>query len=100
MCSLHLTRISGAVGSRHCGSWGAVGGSVPCLTSGFKSNALSIRPRLPHVLNYINNADKFSQPSLIIFTKGADIFGHDCVKFLVVFHICNPFIFHYYSLLC
>ncbi len=26
----------------------------------------------------INNADTFSQPSLIIFTKGADIFGHNC----------------------
>ncbi len=31
MCSLHLTHRSGAVGSRHCGAWGAVGGSVPCL---------------------------------------------------------------------
>ncbi len=30
MCSLHLTHPSGAVGSRHCGAWGAVGGSVPC----------------------------------------------------------------------
>ncbi len=68
MCSLHLTHPSGAVGSRHCGARGAVGGSVPCsrvspqswtsrqsrdlnsqpwVTSGFKSNALSIRPRLP-----------------------------------------------------
>ncbi len=27
----------------------------------------------------INNADSFSQPSLIIFTKGADIFCHDCI---------------------
>ncbi len=27
----------------------------------------------------INNADSFSQPSLIIFTKGADIFGHDSI---------------------
>ncbi len=27
----------------------------------------------------INNADSFSQPSLIIFTKVADIFGHDCI---------------------
>ncbi len=27
----------------------------------------------------INNADTFSQPHLIIFTKGADIFGHDCI---------------------
>ncbi len=34
MCSLHLTHPSahtlGAVGSRHCGAQGAVGGSVPC----------------------------------------------------------------------
>ncbi len=30
MCSLHLTHPSGAVGSRHCGARGAVGGSVPC----------------------------------------------------------------------
>ncbi len=28
----------------------------------------------------INNADLFSQPSWIIFTKGADIFGHDCIN--------------------
>ncbi len=68
MCSLHLTHSSGAVGSRHCGARGAVGGSVPCsrvhlcrghflpeprfepTTSGYKSNALSIRPRLPPLL--------------------------------------------------
>ncbi len=34
MCSLHLTHprahTPGAVGSRHCGARGAVGGSVPC----------------------------------------------------------------------
>ncbi len=30
MCSLHLTHPSGAVGSRHCGAQGVVGGSVPC----------------------------------------------------------------------
>ncbi len=34
MCPLHLTHPSahtpGAVGSRHCGARGAVGGSVPC----------------------------------------------------------------------
>ncbi len=27
----------------------------------------------------INNADTFSQRSLFIITKGADIFGHDCI---------------------
>ncbi len=72
MCSLHLTHPSahtpGAVGSRHGGARGAVGGGAllkgltsvvdtscqsqdsnpnPWVTSGFKSNALSIRPRLP-----------------------------------------------------
>ncbi len=62
MCSLHLTHPSGAVGSQRCGDRGAVGGLTsvvdtscqsrdsnpqPWVTSGFKSNALSIRPRLP-----------------------------------------------------
>ncbi len=28
----------------------------------------------------INNADLFPLPSLIIFTKGADMFGHDCTS--------------------
>ncbi len=64
MCSLHLTHPSahtpGAVGSRHCGARGAVGGSAgaeirtigfPWVTSGFKSNALSIRPQLPVVVD-------------------------------------------------
>ncbi len=27
----------------------------------------------------INDKDSFSQNSLIIFTKGADIFGYDCM---------------------
>ncbi len=74
MCSLHLTHPSGAVDSLHCSAREAVGGvgallkgltSVvdtscqswdsnpqPWVTSGFKSNALSIRPRL-HCLNNI-----------------------------------------------
>ncbi len=30
------------------------------------------------MIKRFNNADTFSQPSLFIFTKGADIFGHDC----------------------
>ncbi len=75
MCSLYLTHPSahtpGAVGSRHCGARGAVGGSVPCsrshlsrgqilpeprfepTTSDYKSNALSIRPRLPPDMIYL-----------------------------------------------
>ncbi len=57
------THAPGAVGSQRCGARGAVGGSVPCsrvslqswtvscrsrepTTSDYKSNALSIRPRL------------------------------------------------------
>ncbi len=67
MCSLYLTHPSahtlGVVGSQCCDARGAVGGSVPCSsvsrqswtipagaeirTSGNKSDALSIRPRLP-----------------------------------------------------
>ncbi len=31
------------------------------------------------MLDFFVNADTFSQPSLIIFTKGADILGHDCI---------------------
>ncbi len=33
----------------------------------------------------INNADSFSQPSLIIFTKGADIFGHDSILTVILY---------------
>ncbi len=28
----------------------------------------------------ITNGDSFSQPSLIIFTKGTNIFAHDCIS--------------------
>ncbi len=37
MCSLHLTHPSGAVGSRHCGARGAVGGlwTLPATTLGY-----------------------------------------------------------------
>ncbi len=30
-------------------------------------------------ITMINNADSFSQPSMIIFTKGANIFCHDFI---------------------
>ncbi len=43
MCSLHLTHPSGAVGSRHCGARGAVGGSVPCSRVSPQSWTLSAR---------------------------------------------------------
>ncbi len=75
MCSLHLTHPSahtlGAVCSRHCGTGEQLG--VRCLaqgshlshgqflpeprfkptTSGYKSNALFIRPRLPRFMSFI-----------------------------------------------
>ncbi len=35
----------------------------------------------------INNADSFSQTSLIIFTKGGDMFGHDCVCIYMYIYI-------------
>ncbi len=35
----------------------------------------------------INNADTFSQPTLIIFTKGANIFGYDCIYIHIHIHI-------------
>ncbi len=37
----------------------------------------------------IKNADTFSQLSLIIFTKGADIFDHDCMY--TPWHVLNSF---------
>ncbi len=99
MCSLHLTHPSGAVGSRHCSARGSVLGfgallkgltSVvdtscqsrdlnpqPWVTSGFKSNALTIRPRLPHVLHID-----------IFLVLHIDIFFKDGVsKFLAQVHM-------------
>ncbi len=35
----------------------------------------------------INNADTCSQPSLIIFIKGADIFGHGCIYIYIYIYI-------------
>ncbi len=50
MCSLHLTHPSahtpGAVGSRHCGARGAVGGSVPCSRVSPQSWTLPARARI------------------------------------------------------
>ncbi len=31
--------------------------------------------------------NKISQPSLIIFTKGAEIFGHDCSSYIIFSYI-------------
>ncbi len=36
----------------------------------------------------MNNA-AFSQPSLIIFTKGANIFGHECSHWLTEASVCS-----------
>ncbi len=46
MCSLHLTHPSGAVGSRHCGTRGAAGGSVPCSRVSPQSWTLPARARI------------------------------------------------------
>ncbi len=35
----------------------------------------------------INNADKFSQPSLIIFTKGSNNYDHDCMYVYIYIYI-------------
>ncbi len=35
------------------------------------------------MIKRINNADSFSQPSLNIFAKGDDIFGHDCIYIFI-----------------
>ncbi len=43
------------------------------------------------MIKRINNADSFSQPSLIIFTKGADIFGHDCTY--IYNNVCRTYLF-------
>ncbi len=37
----------------------------------------------------INNADLFSQPPLVIFTKGANISGGHCMYISVLYQIIN-----------
>ncbi len=41
------------------------------------------------------NADTFSQPSLIIFTKGADILGHDYIynEWIYIFMVSSVIFF-------
>ncbi len=94
MCSLHLTHPSGAVGSRHCGARGAVGfGALlkgltsvvdtscqsrdsnpqPWVTSGFKSNTLSIRPRLPSFVCF-GPGCRNARSSGTIIQAGCDLF--------------------------
>ncbi len=104
MCSLHLTHPSGAVGSLHCSARGAVGGLVPCsrvspqscrsrdsnpqpwVTSDFKSNALSIRPRLPNNIRcsliYVATrceTESFNCTSNINSFKSSNIFTSEAV---------------------
>ncbi len=72
MCSLHLTHPSahttGAVGSRHCGARGAVGGSVPCSRVSPQSWTLPARARIQtHNLGL----PQVSSPTLYPL-------GHDC----------------------
>ncbi len=38
-------------------------------------------------INRINNADLFSQPPLLIFTKGANISGGHCINILETLHL-------------
>ncbi len=72
MCSLHLTHPSahtpGAVGSRHCGARGAVGGSVPCPKVSPQSWTLPARAGIQtHILGLL----RVSSPTLYPL-------GHDC----------------------
>ncbi len=46
----------------------------------------------------INNADSFSQPSLIIFTKGANNSDHDCIYIYIYTVIIFIFIFSVFIL--
>ncbi len=68
MCSLHLTHPSGAVGSRHSSTRGAVGGSVPCSRVSPQSWTLPARAGIR-----TNNLGlpRVSSPTLYPL-------GHDC----------------------
>ncbi len=68
MCSLHLTHPSGAVGSRHCGARGAVGGSVPCSRVSPQSWTL---PARAGIRTYNLELPWVSSPTLYPL-------GHDC----------------------
>ncbi len=78
MCFLHLTHPSahttGAVGSRHCGARGAVGGSVPCSRVSPQSWTLPARARIQtHNLGL----PQVSSPTLYPL-------GHDCPLLLII----------------
>ncbi len=68
MCSLHLTHPSGAVGSRHCGARGAVGGSVPCSRVSPQSWTL---PARAGIRSHNLGLPRVSSPTLYPL-------GHDC----------------------
>ncbi len=72
MCSLHLTHPSahtpGAVGSRHCGARGAVGGSVPCSRVSPQSWTL---PARAGIRTHNLGLPQVSSPTLYPL-------GHDC----------------------
>ncbi len=70
MCSLHLTHPSGAAGSRHCGAWGAVGGSVPCSRVSPQSWTIPARAGIrTHNLGLPRVSSKTLYP-----------LGHDCPR--------------------
>ncbi len=52
----------------------------PILNSSYPmKGSIFVKKKKKKKIKRINNADTFSQPSLIIFIKGADTFGHDCI---------------------
>ncbi len=73
MCSLHLTHPSGAVGSRHYGARGAVGGSVPWSRVSPQSWTL---PARVGIRTHNLELPRVSSPTLYPL-------GHDCL------HHCN-----------
>ncbi len=78
MCSLHLTHPSahtpGAVGSRHCGARGAVGGSVPCSRVSPQSWTL---PARAGIRTHNLGLPRVSNPTLYPL-------GHDCPNRVII----------------
>ncbi len=52
----------------------------PTLSSYYSMKSLIFVKKKKKKIKRIKNAETFSQPSLIIFNKGANIFGHDCMS--------------------
>ncbi len=93
MCSLHLTHPSahtpGAVGSRHCGARGAVGGSVPCPRVSPQSWTL---PARAGIRTHNLGLPRVSSPTLYPL-------GHDCpFRVSYLSHSAQIQIFHNISI--